>query len=654
MIAAVTTVIALSFSGASAATAAQRVSFPHSVPIWASAANDTGAAAPDKTIEGEIYLPLREPAAAAAYAISVSTPGSADYRSFLTPEQWIAKYSPPQESVDAVVQTLTKLGLKVSGIPKSRQYVVFRGTAAQLGAAFKSNIHEYRIAGRVLAAPSSAPSVPASLASLVSGISIDQSKLLTHPHSVTQEQIPALAEKTATHDLVTKPAAPPFTAVCSNYFGEHSVQAPLAYGTTTFATANCGYTPAQLRAAYGLDSLANKKLNGTGETVAIIDAYASPSIVSDVNTYSAQLGEPGLTARNYSQIVPTPAEFVDQTACGGPSGWQGEQTLDVESVHGVATGAKILYVGGINCGGGLDLAMSKILDGRLANIVSNSYGNQGELIPADSVAGEVNLQLQAAAEGIGLYFSSGDSGDEVANVGFASPDFPASSPYVTAVGGTSIGIDKTGAIGFETGWGTAANKLLANGSGYTSAFPGAFLFGAGGGVSALFAQPAYQRGIVPNSLAKGARVSPDISAIADPFTGFTVGLSPITNNTTLATGPFMRATYGGTSLASPVTAAQIAIVQQATKAQIGFANPTLYALDRFAPQAFRDVKPLNPPRALAYTSAASGSDYLFTLDRDSSLKTTNGYDDVTGIGAVTFRLLTQVATGVGVHERSEQ
>src|SRR6185437_12275371 len=97
--------------------------------------------------------------------------------------------------------------------------------------------------------------------------------------------------------------------------------------------------------------------------------------------------------------------------CQYPSGWQGEQTLDVESVHALAPGAKILYVGGFNCGGGLDVAMSKILDGGLANIVSNSYGDQGEDVGADVVAGEVNIQLQAAGEGIGLYFSCGDSGD---------------------------------------------------------------------------------------------------------------------------------------------------------------------------------------------------------------------------------------------------
>ncbi|MCB8808816.1 hypothetical protein LJD48_28135, partial [Escherichia coli] len=83
---------------------------------------------------------------------------------------------------------------------------------------------------------------------------------------------------------------------------------------------------------------------------------------------------------------------------------QGEQSLDVDSVHATAPQANILYVGGFNCGGGLDVAMSKILDGKLANIVSNSYGNVGEALPQDVIDGTVNIHLQAAGEGIGLYF----------------------------------------------------------------------------------------------------------------------------------------------------------------------------------------------------------------------------------------------------------
>jgi subtilase family serine protease len=399
--------------------------------------------------------------------------------------------------------------------------------------------------------------------------------------------------------------------------------------------------PSQLRSAYGVGS----GLNGAGQTVAIIDAYASPSILNDVNTYSAALGEPALTPANYSQIVPTPAQFVDQAACGFPSGWQAEQTLDVEAVHGIATGANILYVGGFNCGGGLDVALSKILDDRLANIVSNSYGNAGEAISPDSLKGGQNLHIQAAGEGIGLYFSSGDSGDEVAQLGYASPDFPASSPYVTSVGGTSLGITQAGKIAYETGWGTAGDKIDPAGTAYLSPLPGTFFGGAGGGTSAVFPAPAYQSGVVPSALSQGFRVSPDIAALADPYTGFSVGIRPIVDETTLAVGVFQRDTFGGTSLASPLTAAQIAIVQQASHTSIGFANPTLYGIDRILPSAFRDVVPQNPTRALGYTSARSGNSYLISLDQDSSLKTASGYDTVTGMGGVTLGLLSQLAVG---------
>jgi subtilase family serine protease len=140
-------------------------------------------------------------------------------------------------------------------------------------------------------------------------------------------------------------------------------------------------------------------------------------------------------------------------------------------------------------------------------------------------------------------------------------------------------------------------------------------------------------------------VSPDIAALADPYTGFSVGIRPIVDDSTLAVGDFERDTYGGTSLASPLTAAQIAIVQQATHTAIGFANPTLYGLDRILPFSFRDVQPQRPTKALVYTSATSGNSYLISLDQDTSLKTTRRYDTVTGIGGVTFGLLSLLAAG---------
>lgn len=650
ILATATAVIALSVTGIAGANASDRVSYGGSVPKWATSANDAGAAPAAQTVEGELFLPLRNQAGAEALAKAVSSPLNTAFRHGLTAAQWIQRFSPTKADSDALVAYLVSKGLTISAVPASRQYVVFRGPAAAVAAAFATSLHSYAVAGRHLLAPSSAPSLPVALASKVTAVSVDQSRSLTRPDSVKQGDLTAAKAPQVSRNSLAAPAAPVVTTPCSTYIGQHVVSVPPAYnGQTQYSTYNCGYSPSQLRSAYGLDTLSKAGVNGKGQTVAIIDAYASPTIVQDANQYAAANGEPLLTAATYKQIVPDPSRFVDQALCQFPSGWQGEQTLDVESAHSVAPGADILYVGGFNCNAGLDVAMSTILDNKLSTIVSNSYGNQGEAVPAAVVAGENNLYIQAAGEGIGLYFSSGDNGDEVANLGYASPDFAASSPWVTAVGGTAMGIDKNGTMSFETGWGDQADPIVRDASGqpaYNAPLPGSiFAGGAGGGTSALFAQPDYQRGVVPASLAKGFRVSPDISALADPYTGFQIGIRPIINETTLETGGFINETYGGTSLASPIVAAQIAIVQQATHTTIGFANPTLYGLYRVLPGSFRDVKPASPAQALAYTSQRSGNSYLISLDNDTSLKTAKGYDDVTGLGGVSFSLLTLLASG---------
>ena len=292
--------------------------------------------------------------------------------------------------------------------------------------------------------------------------------------------------------------------------------------------------------------------------------------------------------------------------------------------------------------------MSRVLDDRLATVVSNSYGEVGEALPPDVLRGMENLHLQAVAEGIGLYFSSGDNGDEAANLGSPQPDYPASSPWVTSVGGTSTGVGADGSVTLETGWGTTQALIVQDPTGalsYAPTPPGTFTSGGGGGTSTVFAQPDYQRGIVPDALARGHRVSPDIAADADPHTGYLIGIRPIVDDASLATGPYEEARYGGTSLASPLVAAQTALVQQATGRTLGFVNPAVYALYRAAPQLFRDVVPPASPFALADISRTDGKPYLWTGDMDTSLTTAPHYDDVTGLGAVDLDLLRRMATG---------
>ncbi len=646
--AAVAATTGLGVAGAGTASAADRTTFSGSVPGWATSANDQGAAPSDATEEAEIYLPLRDPRGAQQLASIVSTPGVASFRHGVTPQQWIARFSPTQSDFDAVLAYLKSQQLTITAYPQSRLFVTFRGTADQLGAAFGTALHSYSYDGQTLLAPSSAPSVPSALAGKVAGIGLDQSKLLTHPDNKPADPDAAAAAKSKGVQRFAAPQSV-ISAPCSNYAGEHTATVPAAYGKTVFPTNLCGYKPAQLRSAYGLQPLQAKGITGAGQKVALIDAYASPSIVDDVNTWAAAAGEPTLKPGQYSQIVPTPAQFSDKDLCQEPSGWQTEQTLDVEAVHGIAPAANILYVGGYNCGGGLDIAMSKVLDGKLANIVSNSYSDGGEALPADVLTGEQNLYLQAAAEGIGLYFSSGDDGDNaVLNDGAIQPSFPSSSPWVTSVGGTSTFIDQSGRITAETGWGSTRDQIVNAADGsiqYSEPLPGTFYGGSGGGVSTVFAEPSYQKGVVPVSLANGKRVTPDISSLADPYTGYQIGFRPIIDDDTLALGDYQNATYGGTSLASPLTAAQVALVQQQTRAVVGFANPTLYGIDRILPSAYRDILPPSAPVAVVDVSPSTGKSYLVTFDKDTTLQTARRYDDETGIGEVSFTLLGLLAQG---------
>lgn len=616
---------------ATPANAAGPVAYPHSVPAWATASNDAGAAPADETIEGEIYFRLRDPKGAAALATTVSTPGSPQYRKWVGPATWINRFSPPQGRYDAMVARLERAGLTITGTPQSRLFVVFRGTSAQLGRAFGTTLHSYTVAGHRLAAPASAPTLSADVAGDVAGMELDQGRLLTRPNSV------ALADTGSATPASTAPRADQVkgSIPCSTYYGEKTAALP-ADGGTSYDTYLCGYEPGQLRSAYGVPA----GLDGSGQTVAIIDAFGSDaaSTLRDVNTYSANHGTPPL-AHFENTVAPT---FYDQALCGEPSGWQGEEMLDLDAVHGMAPAAAIHYFGAFNCGGGIDVALSQILDRRLATIVSNSYGNLGEVVPADAIMGQENQHLQAAAEGIGLYYSSGDSGDEAANLGTPQPDYEASSPWVTAVGGTSTGIAQDGSVAAEAGWGSNAAPVLTDGDSTYVDFQGAFFAGgAGGGRSTKFAQPDYQRGVVPDRLAGGMRVSPDIAADADPYTGLRIGLSPI-DDATMQKGGYVELTYGGTSLASPLVAAQMAMVQQLSGQTVGFANPALYALHRLVPSVPRDVA-RTTPFPLAYSSRLSGNEYVIVGNRDTSLSVTPGYDDVTGLGAISFDALRRTA-----------
>ena len=594
---------------------AARVTVAGTQPAWAQPSRATGNTSSGQSVGFSVVLPLRDAAGAEQLARAVSTPGSAQYRHYVSADQFNARFAPSSASVGAVENFLKSQGFAVSGVAAGNRWVTASGTAAQVNRAFGTQLKNYTWKGRKLRAPATAASVPSSISSSIAGITgLDTGAQLRRPLGTR------VADKAAPQ---SKPSAAPTPSQCSRFWGQHSQTVPAAYGgQTQYPTYICGYTPNQLQNAYGVKGAIAKGRDGHGVTVAIIDAYASPTMKSDANAYSDLTGLPRFGAGQYSQKVFRP--FGMQSECGGEAGWNGEQSLDVEAVHGMASGADIVYLGARDCDQGIDEALNYAVQNHTADLVSNSYGNAGEDIPAAEVAKEHSIFVQAAAEGIGMYFSTGDYGDELSRVGSTQPDYPASDPTVTAVGGTSLGIGAAGNYQFETGWGTDLDLVTADYTGYQQPLPGYFWGGAGGGTSTLFRQPAYQRGVVKSSLSrkyggKPMRVVPDVAAVADPYTGYLVGQT--------LDDAFSTYAIGGTSLACPVFAGIQALASQGLAASLGFTNPTLYRLA--GTKAYHDVLPTRAPMGVTNPSGS----YLVTLDQDSSLQTGRKYDDVTGNGS---------------------
>src|SRR5207248_2446033 len=161
---------------------------------------------------------------------------------------------------------------------------------------------------------------------------------------------------------------------------------------------------------------------------------------------------------------------------------------------------------------------------------------------------------------------SGDDGDEVANSGTKQTDYPASDPYVTAVGGTATAIGLTGALAWETGWGTEKYTLSSDGTTWN---PVGFIYGSGGGESTVFSQPSYPNGITP----AGARDVQDVAMDEHPTTGMLVGETQVFPDGTY----YDQYRIGGTSLASPLFAGMTALAFQHAGHGAGLLNPTIYA-----------------------------------------------------------------------------
>jgi len=615
------TFLVVGTAGASAATAAPVLLAGR--PALLAHATDLGPVAASQRVDFEVLLAYPNERAVEAEAQAVSSPGNAQFRHFLTTAQFEARYSPSEAAVSAVESWTKSAGLSVVSVAHSRLYVEVAGTVAQAEKLVGTRMDVYRYNGKNLNEPVADYRVPAGLAHTVAGIvDLDSSGSLAQPAD-------------------TLPGPPPGVRYgvqpCSAYYGQvEATDKPQAYGKTWPYTI-CGYGAKQYESAFGLSSSIAKGLDGSGVTVAIVDAYAAPTILSDANEFSTDNGIAPFTGSQFQQDTPGPDGYNLESECD-PQGWYGEETLDVEAVHSMAPGANVLFVGAKNCGGGLNKAWASVIDDHLASIETDSwlFGPE-DLVDAGQLSFFNEFLLEAANTGVTVQFSSGDSGDQAATTYGKSVNFPASDPWATGVGGTSTEIGGNGKIVFQTGWSNSYSTLT--GDTWTPAPPGNFSSGAGGGTSILYSQPFYQVGLVPTAISEyygntPMRAVPDISMPADPNTGLLIG-----ETQTFPHGGTKYATYrlGGTSLSSPLFAGVLADAVQNTGSAVGFINPLLYKAS--GTSAISDVLPTSSPQATVRTNytndlnPSAGYTFLLqTIGVATQIYTLPGYDDMTGVG----------------------
>jgi subtilase family serine protease len=694
------------------ALAAATATVPGNVSAWAAKAPKTGTAADTRSVDIAVHMALRDPEGLKNVVARVSKPGNAEYGHYLTKEEVRARFAPDAADVDAVKALLQGAGMTDIHVGPSGAYVSARATVAQLRTTFNVTQDLYRVGTADMRANREAPTIPAALAGKILYIEgLDDSTLLKRPFHMS-------AVRDEAHPLAVTPSSMPIDAAsatvtpppgasqnpspyCSTYFGDKKATLstkPAPYNKV-LPWLLCGYTPQQIRQAYGLNRV---KADGTGVTVAIIDAYASPTLEADTNEYSKNHSLPTLTTANFTQIIPAGIYSVSPSESCGPYGWWTEESLDMDSVHGSAPGANIVYVGARDCGTSLTIALLNTIYNEQANVITNSYGYNGEAVAAATIAMLDQAAEVAAAQGQTVLFSSGDDGDLSQVNGVASGAYEATSPYVTGVGGTSLALLGVSGRKSEWGWGTArdylANATVNSATSITTSglttitdfgltySDFTFYSGSGGGISLVEAQPSYQAGIVPPALATtentasgntvtlstAQRVSPDVAMVADPYTGYLYGESYTkagdysdTGCTSLSTTTeYCEIAEGGTSLASPLMAGMIAVVDSvrlaAGKPLVGFANPWLYGAKIGTTQnsaGINDVTAPTSPEAVlrGYTTSASlvrvvtlnsvpfdiystpfalevcatticeGLDDVFNV-------VTPGYDDVTGLG----------------------
>ena len=632
----------------------------NNTPGFIKNAKDLGEADLGAMMTATVWLKLHNESLLDRLTTDLYNKKSPGFHKWISQNQFNTTFSPTAQEVKAVQNFLSAHGLMVTETAENNLYVKAQGTVADMEKTFHTSIHNYSYKGQNYRSNTSDPSIEKGGGGHIEAVTgLDDFgfepmyKLRTDPRGKPLPMRPVTVTPAGVffeaqcfrgvQTLTFDNAAAKTTAVYTgNRYGAEITNTQLGH------LAPCGYQPAEVDTAYGMIPLFAAGLDGSGETMVIVDAFGSPTIATDADAFSQIYGLPRITSENFTIVK---AGGVVNNPKGAARNWNIETTLDVEWAHALAPGAKIALVLATDRSS-LAEAVNLAVVRHLGNTISNSWGRPEVLgNPAQLNRIERILQ-QAAAQGIDVNFASGDFGDEVSRIGVTSADYPASSQFATGVGGTSLALNPDHSIAFQTGWGNNA-ALVGVPVGASIApvvppVPFGFQGGAGGGPSRLFAKPAFQSGI-----AGATRQVPDVSMLADPFTGTEI---IITLDNQLLVG-----VVGGTSLATPMFSGVMAIAAQKNgHVGLGQAAPLLYNLSA---GAVTDVAPFNSPSNVTGTITVNGNAtsvtadelaaplqnttsfysalyndpndaawFVLTFGTDSSLTVTPGWDSVTGLG----------------------
>jgi len=542
---------------------------PNTVPRFVSTATNLGPADPTATIDVSIWLNLHNRDGLDALAAQLYDRSSPNYRKWLKPSDISAQFGPTTQEAAAVQKFFQSHNLQIVAVGPANLFVRARGTVGDVQKAFQVQINNYGVHGATYRAPASDPHVDGAAAGLVRAVSGLDNGAFSHPLATLPSTLPTAGPNTA-----FQPSTSPdfFTSNCfpgvkSEQFTSEGTY-PTAtfngnayYGSATNPSPGCGYTPGNIRAAYNLSGLYKEGYNGAGQTIAIIDWCGSPTIQKDANTFSQKFGLPALTSSNFGIIqVPIPSE------CSGPNV---EINLDVEWAHAIAPGANInLVVPPSASFQDTDEAESYIVIYGLGGVISGSYGAPENEVDLSELQNENLIAQMAAVAGISANFSSGDDGDFTVAGLPATVSSPADDSYATAVGGVSVALNSDNSIAWQTGWGN--NEILLVEPGYIADPPLGFgLYGgSGGGPSGVFTKPSFQSAL-PGTM----RLVPDISWVADPFTGVLVVISEPGQVPSQVWFPI-----GGTSASCPMFSALWAIANQEAGMLLGQAASYVYSM----------------------------------------------------------------------------